>query len=239
MAEHAAQWPAFVSTALRNELRDPGEDSPVYANYGWKDWYPNVVAAADGINAANTDPLIFFSGLNFDTDLRNVTREIDLGGGEVFDIDSFSYANKIVFELHNYNNGYEGDCGSFGSGLYNNGYDAMDTSSTTNVAPVVMTEFGFPQDDSTYQSPYPDCIKQYLTSIKGGWMQWVGLSIPALLLLQTLANRHQVISGSYYTRQGTQDYDETWGLLSHDWSDWRSQAAIDGFTKPFVEATLS
>lgn len=73
MADHAKSWPAFVSTALRNELRDPGPNSPVQANYGWQDWYPNVVAAADGINAANADPLIFFSGLNFDTDLRNVS----------------------------------------------------------------------------------------------------------------------------------------------------------------------
>ncbi|KAK4498671.1 hypothetical protein PRZ48_009181 [Zasmidium cellare] len=223
MADHAKAWPAFVSTALRNELRDPGENSPVQANYGWQDWYPNVVAAADAINAANPSPLIFFSGLNFDTDLRNVTRGIDLGGGQVFDINSFPYSNKIVFELHNYNNNYEGSCADFGSGLYNNGYDAMDTSSNTtarNIAPVVMTEFGFPQDDSTYQNPYPNCIKEYLTSIRGGWIQWV-------------------ISGSYYIRQGIQDYEETWGMLNHDWSDWRSPAAIDDFTKPFIEATLT
>lgn len=77
MADHAKSWPAFVSTALRNELRDPGENSPVQAKYGWQDWYPNIVAAANGINAANPDPLIFFSGLNFDTDLRNVWQRLE------------------------------------------------------------------------------------------------------------------------------------------------------------------
>ena len=145
MADHAKSWPAYVSSSLRNELRDPGSDSPAEA-YGWANWYPNMIAAANAINQANPDPLIFFSGLGFDVDLGNVTKGHDLGDGQVFDISSFSYANKIVFELHNYQNSLsDSDCTSFGNGLYSSGYDAMDTSSTTtakNVAPVVLTEFG-------------------------------------------------------------------------------------------------
>lgn len=73
MSTHAFSWPAFVSTALRNELRRPDSPSPVRENYGWKDWYPNMIEAANSINEANSDPLIFFSGLGFDTDLGNVT----------------------------------------------------------------------------------------------------------------------------------------------------------------------
>jgi hypothetical protein len=64
--------------------------------------------------------------------------------GEVFDIESFPYANKIVFELHNYNNGLQnGNCSQFS--MYGQGYDAMDTSPTStakNIAPVLLTEFG-------------------------------------------------------------------------------------------------
>lgn len=105
-----------------------------------------MIAAADAINQANPDPLIFFSGLGFDVDLGNVTKGRDLGNGQIFDISSFSYADKVVFELHNYQNSLsDSDCTNFGNGLYSSGYDAMDTSSTTtakNIAPVVLTEFG-------------------------------------------------------------------------------------------------
>ncbi|KAK4629373.1 Glycosyl hydrolase 5 family protein [Fulvia fulva] len=225
MAEHGKNWPAFVSTGLRNELRLPAEGSPARASYGWNDWYPNIVAAANASNAANADALVFISGLNYDTDLANVTRGLDLGGGQVYDIDSFTYADKIVFELHNYNNNLgDSNCANFN--MYNQGYNAMDTSANTtakNIAPVVLTEFGFPQDNSTYTWPYPKCLAEYLTTLPGGpggWFQWV-------------------ISGSYYIRTGTQDFEETWGLLNHDWSAWRSDAAINGFTKPFVAATLA
>jgi hypothetical protein len=50
---------------MRNELRPPADNATLEADsYGWEDWYPNMVAAADIINAANPDILIFFSGLN-------------------------------------------------------------------------------------------------------------------------------------------------------------------------------
>lgn len=42
-----------------------------------------------------------------------------------------------------------------------------------------------------------------------------------------------------YIRTGTQDYEETWGLLSHDWSDWRSQVTVDNYFEPFVQSTLN
>lgn len=47
-----------------------------------------------------------------------------------------------------------------------------------------------------------------------------------------------VISGSYYIRQGQQDYDETWAVMNHDWSDWRSQTVVDEYIIPFVRDTL-
>ncbi|KAF7198455.1 Glycosyl hydrolase 5 family protein [Pseudocercospora fuligena] len=223
MSTHAFSWPAFVSTALRNELRQPDSPSPVRENYGWKDWYPNMVAAADSINEANSDPLIFFSGLGFDTDLANVTAGLDLGDGQIFNISNFTYADKIVLELHNYNTGYSGSCESFS--MYEQGYNAMDTSegsTARNIAPVVLTEFGYEQNSTNFKKPYPDCIKEYLTSLPGGpggWMQWV-------------------LAGSYYIREGIQDHDETWGLFNHNWTDWRSEEAVEQFTKAFVEETL-
>jgi hypothetical protein len=53
---------------------------------------------------------------------------------------------------------------------------------------------------------------------KTGWMVWV-------------------VSGSYYIRSGTQDYEETWGLLNHNWSGWRSQNAINAL-QGMIDASL-
>ncbi|EMF10750.1 glycoside hydrolase family 5 protein [Sphaerulina musiva SO2202] len=223
MANHAKSWPAYVSQGLRNELRDPNNTA---LNYGWESWYQNVIPTADAVNAANPDPLIFYSGLHFDTDLANVTAGIPLTpDGSVFDISDFCYADKIVFELHNYNNALaDANCANFN--LTKSGYNAMDISSTStakNFAPVVLTEFGFPQTPTNYTLPYAQCIKEYLTTAlpggPGGWIHWA-------------------VGGSYYIREGVQDNDETWGLLNHDWSAWRSPAAVENYFLPFVQATL-
>lgn len=197
MAAHIKSWPAATSISLRNELRYTDNSTTANATYGWPTWYANMIPAADGINAANPDPLIFFSGLNYDVDLSAITTGSDLGNGTRFLLSDFSYKDKIVFELHNYAKSAT-SCSSINSSLYNGGYNAMDTSNTTtavNIAPVVLTEFGFAQDNATYLKPYAQCIEQYLTGLPGGpggWMQWV-------------------IAGSYYIRQGNQDLDETWG----------------------------
>ncbi len=55
---------------------------------------------------------------------------------------------------------------------------------------------------------------------KAGWMIWV-------------------LAGSYYIRSGTQDYEEGWGLLKHDWSDWRSPSYVNGQLLKMVKETPS
>lgn len=194
MASHAKAWPAFTSMSLRNELRSTDNSTADTAPYDWENWYANMVPAADAINAANPDPLIFYSGLDYDTQLSTIVNGNDIGNGTSFSLDDYSYKDKIVWELHNYANS-AAECDSISSSLYDQGYNAMDpAANVTNRAPVVLTEFGFDQrTDST--SVYAACIRSYLTSLPGGpggWMQWV-------------------ISGSYYIRSGSQDYDETWG----------------------------
>ena len=32
--------------------------------------------------------------------------------------------------------------------------------------------------------------------------------------------------------------DETWGMLNHDWSDWRSREAVQNYFRPMIEGTL-
>jgi hypothetical protein len=175
-----------------------------------------MIAAADIVNAANPDILIFLSGLDFDTKLSPIPGAEDLGGGKKFQKSSFKYSDKLVLELHNYQNSAT-SCDSIKSGLWNQGFKALDASSV-NQMPVVLTEFGFSQTDDSYTKTYATCLKKIIPEWDAGWTVWV-------------------LAGSYYIRSGTQDYEEAWGLLNHNWTGWRSTKAIDAL-KGMVDASL-
>jgi hypothetical protein len=182
-----------MSMSLRNELRSPNDDPSLESSYGWQDWYPNMESAAKAINSANNAVLILFSGLDYDTDMSTIPTASNLGNNEHFHKSDFTFSNKLVLELHNYDTGAS-TCSSLESSLYNSGFDALDTSNknVVNVMPVVMTEWGHSQDSSAWHSVYSQCLQKYLPQQKAGWMMWV-------------------VAGSYYIRSGTQDSDETWG----------------------------
>jgi len=205
----------MVSIGLRNEFRKPDKAGSSLA-YNWQTWYTQMVAAADLVNAANPNILIFLSGLDFDTTLSPIPGAGDLGGGKKFTKSSFKYADKLVLELHNYQNSAT-SCDSMKSGLYNNGFKAQDASSV-NQMPVVLTEFGYSQTDTSFSGVYASCLRKIIPEWDAGWMIWV-------------------LSGSYYIRSGTQDFEESWGLLNHQWSDWRSASAINGL-KQMIDASL-
>ncbi|KAH6664691.1 putative endoglucanase E1 [Halenospora varia] len=209
MAKRGSSWGNLMSIGLRNEPRDTSNNAAVSATYNWETWYTHMTSAASVVHSANSDVLIFFSGLNYDTTLAPITLGSDLGSGSKFIASSFPYANKIVLELHNYQTTAT-SCSSITSGLYNGGYNAMDTSNTAvkNILPVVMTEWGHDETNSEYAGVYATW----------GWMVWA-------------------LGGSYYIREGTQDSDETWGLYNHNWTAWRSEPAIAAI-KSMVTATL-
>jgi hypothetical protein len=152
-----------------------------------------MVAASKVINAANPDTLIFFSGLNFDTTLKPIIAGTDLGSGTKFLKSNFTFANKIVMELHDYENSIT-SCSSLQSNLVGNGFSTLD-GKQTNTFPMVLTEWGHSFADDSYKGVYASCLRSYLPSVKVGWMIWA-------------------LSGSYYIRSGTQDYEETWGMYS-------------------------
>jgi hypothetical protein len=205
----------MISIGLRNEFRKPDKAGSSLA-YNWQTWYTQMVAASDLVNAANPNILIFLSGLDFDTTLSPIPGAGDLGGGKKFTKSSFKYADKLVLELHNYQNSAT-SCDSMKSGLYNNGFKAQDASSV-NQMPVVLTEFGYSQTDTSFNGVYASCLRKIIPEWDAGWMIWV-------------------LSGSYYIRSGTQDFEESWGLLNHQWSDWRSASAITGL-KQMIDASL-
>lgn len=204
-----------MSIGLRNEFRKPDNAGSSLA-YNWQVWYEQNKAAADLVNAANPNILIFLSGLDYDTKLTPIPTGDDLGNGKKFLLTDFKYRDKLVLELHNYQTSAT-NCGDIEGGLWNNGFRATGDKAV-NKMPVVLTEFGFTQADKSYDGVYAACLRKLMPQWKTGWTVWV-------------------ISGSYYTRGGTQDYEETWGLVNHQWSDWRNKDAITAL-KGMVDATL-
>ncbi|KAK4034256.1 glycoside hydrolase superfamily [Parachaetomium inaequale] len=224
MANHGKSWPALTSLGLRNEPREPTNNPALSrSSYNWQAWYTFMRQGAAAVHAANPAPLIFLSGLNFDTYLTPVVQGTALtpGTGRFSVTDFEGYADKLVLELHNYENGI-GSCDTLKGNLDRNGFQALQqgSSGVVNVFPVMMTEFGFAMDSSTWRGVYASCLAEYLPALKAGWTIWV-------------------LAGSYYVRSGIQDYDEDWGLLNHDWSAWRSQGYVDGALRGLVRETLS
>ncbi|KAI9645448.1 hypothetical protein NHQ30_006187 [Ciborinia camelliae] len=218
-APQGASWGNLMSMSLRNELREPTDNTTLdSASYNWANWYTNIVAGMNSIHTANPNVLIFISGLNFDTDLSPIANAALLSPSttQKFLKSSFSYANKLVLEIHNYATSST-SCSTLQASLQTVAYNAL-SSGVVNQMPVVMTEWGHAQTTADYATVYSSCLKSYLTSIKGGWMVWA-------------------LGGSYYIRDGTQDYDETWGLLSHDWSAWRDPTDVTNVLVPMITGT--
>ncbi|KAK5630330.1 hypothetical protein RRF57_006045 [Xylaria bambusicola] len=225
MAEHGKSWPNLMSMSLRNELRISLNDTQVASSYNWEDWYKYVRQGADAIHAANPDVLIFLSGLDSDKNLTAVVQGAALQlGTATFNRDDFEgYGdNKLVLELHVYDNILgtpSSDCSEITDRLFNAGFETL-TNNATNQFPLVVTEFGFPQNESTATNSYASCLLSYFPSQHAGWMIWV-------------------LGGSYYIREGTQDRDEDWGLLSHDGSSWRSSDFVNKLLSPAVNASMA
>lgn len=215
MADHGKSWPNLVSMGLRNELRQSG-----FALDPWSAWYDSMTAAADAVHKANPDVLIFFSGMYYDSQLAPIFTGELMGGNRTFDKDKFAYANKIVLEVHDYDAGTK-NCTYKERKLMRNSFGALDrlTPGTTTEFPLVMSEWGFGQSPDQYTQPYASCLREILPDHNVGWMTWV-------------------LGGSYYVRNGVQDYDESWGLLDHQWKDWRCPECITKGLQPLVQATF-
>ncbi|PSR87116.1 glycoside hydrolase superfamily [Coniella lustricola] len=227
MAAFGMQWPNLISMSLYNELRPPFSSTKpdLMRTYNWDVWYEQIQAGSKAIHDLNPDVLIFLSGLNGDTDLEPVVDGSPLiPSNTTFQRADFAgYDNKLVLELHSYDILLPvTDCLRYQEEIMQAGYStASDSREVANRFPMVMTEWGFKQDNTTWlENTYAICVQEFLGSrIGSGWMIWV-------------------LSGSYYSRKGNHDADESWGLLDHEWSAWRSPDYIEGGLKPLVKQTL-
>ncbi|KXJ90236.1 glycoside hydrolase superfamily [Microdochium bolleyi] len=252
MADHGKSWPNLISMALRNELRPSLTNLTLTGtSYNWATWHTEMKRGAAAVHDANANLLIYLSGLDGDTTLAPIVQGAPLTGTStsgtapaLFSRDDFApgFADKLVLELHVYWNiaGSVGggnaaaldaspptaDCSSLASYLDRAGFSTLTNSTASQQYPMVLTEFGF--DQSASQVPallrqptgYASCLLSYLRDSKASWMLWA-------------------VGGSYYTREGQADADEPWGLLSHDWSQWRAREFVEGRLVPLVNKTLS
>jgi hypothetical protein len=157
-----------------------------------------MTSAASAVYASNPDILIYFSGLDSDFNIEPaVGGSTLLDPGFSFDVASYEWAHKLVFEMHEYDEGISDSCPIYELILEGFGADATTKTGTgSNRAPLVISEWGHDETDASdaYQSAYSECITQFMVKRQLGWMVWV-------------------LAGSYYIRSGVQDSDETYGEL--------------------------
>jgi hypothetical protein len=156
-----------------------------------------MTAAASAVYSANPDILIFFSGLESDFNI-----EPAVGGSTLLDpffsfsVASYEWADRLVFEMHEYDEGISNICSVYEGILDSFGADATTKSGPgANRAPLVISEWGHDETDASdaYDSSYSTCLTQFMVERQFGWMVWV-------------------LAGSYYIRSGVQDSDETYGM---------------------------
>jgi hypothetical protein len=216
MATHGAtNWPTFSSVGLRNELRLPTTFAPGLLPYDWSTWTTQMTTAAASIHTANPNVLIFFGGWNSDFDISGAV------SGNYFSLASLPYANKFVYEMHEYDEHLTGlGCTPYKIIMEGFGFDAITTTNGQR-APLVITEWGHDETDASgaYNQAYSTCLVSIMESAQLGFMLWV-------------------VAGSYYIRSGVQDTDESYGLLTHDWSAYRGDASLAALTS-LISATYS
>ncbi|KAL1365029.1 hypothetical protein HN51_013137 [Arachis hypogaea] len=192
VARHFKPKRHVVAMDLRNELRGSRESS--------KDWYKYVRQGARTIDQHNPNLLVVISGLDFDKDftfLKN--KPLDL-----------NFTKKIVYEAHLYS--FTGDTGSWSLQPVNRVCASVLESvqnlwgfliGGSNPAPMFVSEFGYDMTgENDADNKYIVCFKSYLAAMDMDWSLWS-------------------FGGSYYYRQGNVGADESYAVLTHDWTRYR------------------
>jgi hypothetical protein len=130
-------------------------------------------------------------------------------------LDTSSWAGKHVWEFHAYPDTTTFPATQvFGScDLVDAEYGALDgfvlQQGASWTAPLILSEFGVQMTGGPNQGlsdrdhEYLDCLVEYATSNDIDWAIWP-------------------LQGTYYVRQGIVGWEETWGVISDDWSGWRN-----------------
>jgi endoglucanase len=218
---------------LRNELRSAKNAEPV----DWYTWYIHMTDAANSVHTANSNVLIFFSGLSYDTYINQIPTGQTLTGtsgtssaGKTakFVPSDFAFQEKIVLEIHKYDfEGTHDDCTTFKKKWYGAGFQAVNPQdkSTKYVFPVVISEWGFINNGVYWnQTTYAKCLIEMVKEYKVGWMHW---ELSGSFYLQTRPFRNP---------KTIQGLDEAWGLLNYNWTAIRSPVTLENSLYKMIAA---
>lgn len=151
-----------------------------------------------------------------------------------FDLASHPWADKVVWELHLYSmseNLDTGNCPIIEAELYQSGFNALgiDKPAACNITgdcpeavrqtPVIMSEFGWAQDQTLFNDTLQGCIRNFTTAHNISWAMWS-------------------LAGSYRIRSGGQGVPDTWALTNYEWNGWQFPEGIERWWKPWVSAML-
>jgi endoglucanase len=220
MIQAGENWPTFSSIGLRNELRQASGAEPV----DWYTWYVHMTAAADAVHEANSDALIFFSGLSYDTYIDPIPLGKTLNGTSGTE---FAFKEKIVLEIHKYDfEETQDDCETFKSKWYQQGFQAVnpDDPATKYAFPMVISEWGFKMDDVYWnQTTYAKCLVEMVRDYQVGFQHW---ALGGSFYLQTRPGRDPLVIVGL---------EELWGILNYNWTAIRSPISIENSLSKMVE----
>lgn len=204
MAIWSRDHPGVVAMSLRNEIRA----FLLQDLNGRADWYKFIKQGGDIVHANNDKVLVVVGGAQSSTDLihlRDGNRMLDTSG----------WAGKHVWEMHaysftvNFPDAFQNcDIVKAQYGLFS-GFVLEQNKPYTG--PMILSEFGVGMTGGSENglnekdSRYLNCLVDYMQNNDADWAVWA-------------------LQGTYYIRQGTVDSDEGWGLLNHNWTDWRNPA---------------
>lgn len=196
-----------------------------------------MTAAAEAVHEANSDALVFFSGLSYDTYIDPIPLGKPLNGTSgtategktaVFNPDDFAWKDKIVLEIHKYDfEATQDNCDTFKSKWYSKGFQALDASNpqTKYLFPLVLSEWGFIQNGTYWkQTTYNNCTIEMVEDWQVSWMHW---ELSGSFYLQTRPNR---------TPNTIQGLEEFWGLVNYDWSAVRSPVTVENSLNKMIAA---
>ncbi|KAF3332158.1 Endoglucanase [Carex littledalei] len=175
-------------------------------------WYSYMQEGAEAIHAANPKVLVIFSGLDVDKDFRFLlSRQVNL-----------SFTGKLVFEVHwySFSDSDKWSTLSTNRACANTSVDLMRKSGflLEKEWPLFMSEWGV--DNSGVvdnDNRYFGCVLAKAAELDLDWGLWA-------------------LQGSYYLREGVVDHEETYGVLSSDWSTSQNNSVlkkIQAVQKPF------
>ncbi|KAL2134184.1 hypothetical protein VTI74DRAFT_805 [Chaetomium olivicolor] len=202
MAAWARSHPGVVGMSLRNELRA----FLLQDLNGRADWYKYVKQGGDLVHAANPDVLVVVGGVQSATDLLHVR-----DGGRM--LDTSGWEGKHVWEMHAYSFTVTFPDPFKNCDLVKTQYGAFVgfvlEQGKQYTGPLILSEFGVGMQGGEFDGlsekddRYLKCLVSYMQGNDADWAVWA-------------------VQGSYYVRDKIVDYDESWGLMNHDWSGWRN-----------------